>query len=346
MYISDLLRLFLTDLDPCVSNTALSTMNFTLNLTIPDWMELLSEYIPLKQHKSGWTVYRLPNNQYYLDNQTIIKSNKTANHSKIAEFGQDLLLARVNLSLALWSPILCEPQESTAIIIPYRNREEHLRALLHTLPAFLIHQNVRFTIFVIEQMSNTRFNRALLFNVGFIESKRIGHFDCYIFHDVDLLPADLRVPYSCGSQPVHLAASMDKFGYRLPYRNFVGGVLAMSGEQFAVIGGFSNYYFGWGGEDDDMFHRIKQHSFSVIRPKMTRYRMIRHGQDKLNERNKENLQVLTLTQQKALDNDGYLQSDYQVLTAGPRYSGLVYWIEVDVHETKLTAQRDSLLKGK
>ncbi|THD18282.1 Beta-1 4-N-acetylgalactosaminyltransferase bre-4 [Fasciola hepatica] len=202
------------DLDQCAIDTALSTMNFTLNLTIPDWMELLSEYVPIKRHESGWTVYRLPNNQYYLDNQTIIKSNKTANHSKIATFGQDLLLARVNLSLALWSPILCEPQESTAIIIPYRNREEHLRALLHTLPAFLIHQNVRFTIFVIEQMSNTRFNRALLFNVGFIESKRIGNFDCYIFHDVDLLPADLRVPYSCGSQPVHLAASMDKFGYR------------------------------------------------------------------------------------------------------------------------------------
>ncbi|TPP58089.1 hypothetical protein FGIG_04999 [Fasciola gigantica] len=51
------------------------------------------------------------------------------------------------------------------------------------------------------------------------------------------------------------------------------------------------------------------------------------------------LQVLTSTQRKALDHDGYLDSDYQVLTAGPRYSGLVYWIEVDVHERKLIAQR-------
>ncbi|THD23487.1 hypothetical protein D915_005695 [Fasciola hepatica] len=56
------------------------------------------------------------------------------------------------------------------------------------------------------------------------------------------------------------------------------------------------------------------------------------------------LQVLTSTQRKALDHDGYLQADYQVLTAGPRYSGLVYWIEVDVHERKIIAQRDAILK--
>lgn len=75
--------------------------------------------------------------------------------------------------------------------------------------------------------------------------------------------------------------------HRLPYPEYVGGVLAMSRDQFIAVHGFSNYYFGWGGEDDDMFHRIKQRNFTVVRPNITKYFMIRHGSDKYNEVNKE-----------------------------------------------------------
>lgn len=44
---------------------------------------------------------------------------------------------------------------------------------------------------------------------------------------------------------------------------------------------------------------------------------------------------------KVQEEDGYLQADYRVLTAGSRYEGLVYWIEVDVPETRLVAERVS-----
>lgn len=39
---------------------------------------------------------------------------------------------------------------------------------------------------------------------------------------------------------------------RLRYKGYFGGVTAMTKEQFLQVNGFSNIYWGWGGEDDDL----------------------------------------------------------------------------------------------
>lgn len=39
---------------------------------------------------------------------------------------------------------------------------------------------------------------------------------------------------------------------RLPYGSIFGGVSAIRTDQFVKINGFSNSYWGWGGEDDDL----------------------------------------------------------------------------------------------
>ena len=41
----------------------------------------------------------------------------------------------------------------------------------------------------------------------------------------------------------------------LPYSYLVGGVFAISQSHFNQVNGFSNLYWGWGGEDDDLSHR-------------------------------------------------------------------------------------------
>lgn len=43
--------------------------------------------------------------------------------------------------------------------------------------------------------------------------------------------------------------------YRLPYGSIFGGISALTREHVEKINGFSNDYWGWGGEDDDLSTR-------------------------------------------------------------------------------------------
>lgn len=45
------------------------------------------------------------------------------------------------------------------------------------------------------------------------------------------------------------------FPFRLPYAGYFGGVSGLSKKQFLKINGFPNEYWGWGGEDDDIYNR-------------------------------------------------------------------------------------------
>lgn len=52
----------------------------------------------------------------------------------------------------IYSPPDCKPREELAIIIPYRNREYHLKLLLKYLHPFLQRQKRSYQIFVVEQV--------------------------------------------------------------------------------------------------------------------------------------------------------------------------------------------------
>lgn len=42
---------------------------------------------------------------------------------------------------------------------------------------------------------------------------------------------------------------------RLEYPTFFGGVSGVTIDQFKRINGYSNQFWGWGGEDDDFYQR-------------------------------------------------------------------------------------------
>lgn len=238
--------------------------------------------------------------------------------------------------LGLWSPVECRPRQTIAVIIPFRSRETHLRVFLNHMHALFRHQQLLYSIFVIEQVGKTIFNRAALFNVGYLESSRLAEFDCFIFHDVDLLPQDDRLPYRCADQPIHLSVALDRYNYKLLYATLFGGAVALTRSQFERVRGFSNCFFGWGGEDDDMYIRVHHHGYRIFRhpPSIARYTMLSHTREALNQPNPARHKLL-LKSKDRWRTDGYPETDYTVISAKPMHGGLVYWIVVNLAEDRI-----------
>lgn len=233
-----------------------------------------------------------------------------------------------------YKPKECISRSRVAIIIPYRQREKELRALLYHLHPILRRQQLEYGIYVIEQAGDTYFNRAMLFNIGFVEAnlREKIHWQCFVFHDVDLLPEDDRNLYACPQQPRHMSVAVDKFKYKLPYKDLFGGVSALNKDHFQLVNGFSNRFWGWGGEDDDMRSRIGHHKLKVERysPTIARYKMIKHKQLKANPKRHTILKEGRFYYAK----DGLNDLKYKVLN---QTTTLLYTkITVEVYQPKRT----------
>ncbi|XP_028272387.1 beta-1,4-galactosyltransferase 1 [Parambassis ranga] len=208
----------------------------------------------------------------------------------------------------------CKALQKVAIIIPFRKRDEHLKYWLYYLHPILQRQQLDYGVYVINQDGDATFNRAKLLNVGYMEALKEYDYDCFVFSDVDLVPMDDRNTYKCFSQPRHLSVSMDKFGFRLPYNQYFGGVSSLSKEQFVKINGFPNNYWGWGGEDDDIYRRLVAKGMSISRPSgdVGKCRMIRHSRDEQNEPNPQRFTQIAHTRE-TMFKDGLNSLTYEVL---------------------------------
>uniref|UniRef100_A0A1A8JTJ2 Beta-1,4-galactosyltransferase n=1 Tax=Nothobranchius kuhntae TaxID=321403 RepID=A0A1A8JTJ2_NOTKU len=214
-----------------------------------------------------------------------------------------------------YRPPNCEARHKTAIIIPHRNREHHLKFLLYYLHPFLQRQQLSYGIYVIHQAGNYTFNRAKLMNVGFREAMREEDWDCLFFHDVDLIPEDDRNLYTCDANPKHAAIAMDKFGYKLPYKMYFGGVSALSPLHYLKMNGFPNNYWGWGGEDDDIYNRLASKGMTISRPSgdVGKCRMIRHNRDKQNDPNPQRFDRIAHTKE-TMNKDGINSLSYKLMS--------------------------------
>ncbi|CAK5048133.1 unnamed protein product [Meloidogyne enterolobii] len=181
-----------------------------------------------------------------------------------------------------WRPKECKSRQKVAIVVPYRNREPHLRTFLHNIHRFLQKQQLDYAIFIVEQMGTFAFNKGRLTNIGVLEAIRVYPFDCIIFHDVDTYPENDNILYRCSTDPKHtkhLSVYLERIGYKEYYPGFIGGVLALTVEQLRKVNGYSNDFWGWGGEDDDLNTRCR---FKLI--KMTKEKYLTDGFSNLNYR--------------------------------------------------------------
>lgn len=254
----------------------------------------------------------------------------TANKTEVSLESVENLYPEVAIG-GHYMPPACKANHKVAIIVPFRDREQHLAIFLRHMHPFLMKQQLDYGIFIVEQEGNNQFNRAKLMNVGFKEAQksRVGGWDCFIFHDIDLLPTDDRNLYTCPKQPRHMSASIDKFNYRLLYADLFGGVSAMSVEQFVKANGFSNKYWGWGGEDDDMAIRLRQEQYHIARYPMSiaRYTMLTHKQQVANPKR---YQILGATV-KQFKNDGLNTLHYELKSVTQHHLYTSVLANIDEH---------------
>uniref|UniRef100_A0A8D0GQK2 Beta-1,4-galactosyltransferase n=1 Tax=Sphenodon punctatus TaxID=8508 RepID=A0A8D0GQK2_SPHPU len=191
----------------------------------------------------------------------------------------------------------CSALQRVAILIPHRNREKHLLYLLEHLHPFLQRQQLDYGIYVIHQTGDTKFNRAKLLNVGFLEALKEENWDCFIFHDVDLVPENDLNLYMCGSQPKHLVVGRNNTGYRL-----------VSSVQCYLT-----------------LFRVEMQKMRVIRPspEIAKYTMIFHTRDRGNEANGERMKLLRQVS-RMWKTDGLNSCSYKLLSVehNPLYTNI------------------------
>lgn len=148
-----------------------------------------------------------------------------------------------------------------AIIVPYRDRREHLDIFLPHIQSFLKDKNIDYKIFVVEQSDDKPFNYGKLCNSAFHLLK--DEYDYFCFHDVDMLPTSDKADYSYKKNPTHLATRVQAHENTLPYLQYTGGVIIISKEDFIKINGYSNEYYGWGYSDLDLLFRMEQNGIKL-----------------------------------------------------------------------------------
>ncbi|XP_037569194.1 beta-1,4-N-acetylgalactosaminyltransferase bre-4 [Dermacentor silvarum] len=184
-----------------------------------------------------------------------------------------------------WFPTQCKARHRVALVVPYRDRLNNLQAFLQHMHPFLQRQQLDYGIYLVEQNGTGDFNRAKLLNVGYEIAKAMDGYDCFIFHDVDLLPENKRNEYACKEGgPFHMTTCTDTMKYKPFYETIFGGVCALRSDHVEKVNGFSNVFWGWGGEDDDMSIRLRFSGFNIVRNNCTvgRYTALRHGVQRAN----------------------------------------------------------------
>ncbi len=64
------------------------------------------------------------------------------------------------------------------------------------------------------QAGTAPFNEGAIYNIGFNFTLAHHDYDCFIFHDVDLIAENDLNYYGCPSSPRHMSVAIDKFQYK------------------------------------------------------------------------------------------------------------------------------------
>jgi len=215
------------------------------------------------------------------------------------------------------------PEKQVAIIVPTRERDEQWAVFQEHMCAFWKSKTLPLHIWRIEQTPERSFNRAWLFNVGF----KLHHehtntnTSCIAVHNVDVLP-EPGVDYADCSLPTLLSSESEHFNWAAPYDHFAGEVFLASPSHWTLINGMSNSLWGWGGDDDELYERVRQKGLLIDGDRIRRpakgfgrFGSIKKGHNvrpRVVEEYNQNVAILTQAQRNMLDpaDDGLYQTTF------------------------------------
>jgi N-terminal region of glycosyl transferase group 7/N-terminal domain of galactosyltransferase len=223
-----------------------------------------------------------------------------------------------------------------SIVVPYRDRAEHLGRFLPHLTIYFqrdkLDKDIPYRIAVVEQAPGKVFNAARLRNVGFLLTESDCDYVC--FHDVDYLPiwADYSMPdrptrivwYGADRVPVE-PGSRAKVKHR--YESFFGAVVLLPAGDFRRANGYGNDYWGWGYQDSDLRERclaegleigFRDGTFEVL-PHRSRGFLTSGEPTEENRRNRALYEArrAVATTERPHRSDGLGSTEYKVLERGP-----------------------------
>ena len=141
-----------------------------------------------------------------------------------------------------------ESKLDCVIIIPYRNREEHLNYYLKKAVPLLKKHIPNGKVVIVEQNWNNKlFNRGCLINIGIKEYENKTNY--YIFHDVDLIPSEKCI------QELYTNNNFDVVRIYTGHKTSLGGICKFKHDSIQQVNGFPNYIWGWGIEDRVLYYR-------------------------------------------------------------------------------------------
>lgn len=176
-----------------------------------------------------------------------------------------------------------------AVIIPYRNREDHLAEFITHFNK-LDNSNIsgsQLDVYIIEQNNEDKFNRGLLLNIGYLLARDNTRYERYIFHDVDLFPSQTiyELYFAEPKKQIHYIVPKEEHKYN--FDAYFGGVVGLTDEIYQKINGYPNNFFGWGGEDDSLYNRISANNIEMYRPTTGGYELAIHDAPTTSEINSE-----------------------------------------------------------
>jgi hypothetical protein len=150
-----------------------------------------------------------------------------------------------------------------AIIVPYRDRPQHLKEFLPHMANYFqrdkLDRYIAVSIHIVEQGGTAAFNRGKILNCGYQLAREGADYVC--FHDVDYLP--LWADYSWSAKPARLIW----YGLRMREdpEHFFGAVTLFDKTAFEAANGYPNVYWGWGPEDAELGRRCHFAGFGFDR---------------------------------------------------------------------------------